>query len=172
MTKKEKKELKRKQRKERKRMEKIKLEKAKILLAKKKKKEEKEKKKKKAGRPSRSRKGGARKDNYKSSYTAEDMAKAIKMVQEEGYAVKRAAEICGVKRITLHDRLKGLHSAELGRPPVLTPEEEEAFVQILIQMGNFNYPLTQRGVIEMVKDYLDRHRNTRKGHLTNRYHNT
>lgn len=153
-------------------MEKKKLEKENRLLEKKKKKEKEEKKKKKAGRPSRSRKGGVRKDNYKTSYTDEDMAKAIKMVQEEGYAVKRAAEICGVKRITLHDRLKGLHSAELGRPPVLSPEEEEAFVQILVQMGNFNYPLTQRGVLEMVKDYLDRHRTTRKGHLTNRYHNT
>jgi hypothetical protein len=49
----------------------------------------------------------------------------------------------------------------VGRPLVLSDAEEEALVQVLVQMGEFNYPLTKRHLRDMVKDYLDKTRETR-----------
>ena len=73
----------------------------------------------------------------------------------------RAAEICGVPRVTLIDRLAGSHKGEVGRPNVLSVAEEKALVQVLVQMGQYNYPLTKRHLSEMVKNYLDKTRETR-----------
>jgi hypothetical protein len=49
----------------------------------------------------------------------------------------------------------------VGRPIVLSEAEEEALVEILVLMGQFNYPLTKRHLRDMVKDYLDKNRVTR-----------
>lgn len=49
----------------------------------------------------------------------------------------------------------------MGRPIVLSEAEEEALVEILVLMGQFNYPLTKRHLRDMVKDYLDKNRVTR-----------
>jgi hypothetical protein len=64
--------------------------------------------------------------------------------------------------LTLVYRIKGTHkTGVVGRPLVLSEAEEEALVQVLIQMGEFNYPLTRRHLMDMVKDYLVKKRDTR-----------
>jgi hypothetical protein len=39
--------------------------------------------------------------------------------------------------------------------------EEEVLVEVLVLMGKFNYPLTKPHLAEVVKSYLDNHRDTR-----------
>jgi transposase-like protein len=150
---------KRKSRKEKERMKKLEKQREKYRKEKEKQKKRKPKAK---GRPSLVvKKSSGRKDNYRSRYTPADMERAISMVQQEDYAVARAAEICGVPRVTLIDRLAGSHKGEVGRPNVLSVAEEKALVQVLVQMGQYNYPLTKRHLSEMVKNYLDKTRETR-----------
>lgn len=121
------------------------------------------KRKSKRGRPSYStKKSSARKNNYRTRYTAADMERAVDMVQREEYAVARAAEMCGVPRVTLIDRLKGTHKTVMvGRPKVLSEAEEQGLVKVLVQMAEYNYPVTRRHLVDMVKDYLDKTRHTR-----------
>jgi hypothetical protein len=123
-------------------------------------KEKHKKKQKPRGRPSLSVKK-ARTGKYRANYTAADMDRAISMVQEDDYSVARAAEICGVPRITLLNKIHGTHTKEVGRPNVLSEAEETALVEVCVQMGQFNYPLTKRHLSEMVKNYLDKTRETR-----------
>jgi transposase-like protein len=132
--------------------------------------EKKEKKKKKKsdakkGRPSlptKKKRGTSRKNNYRSRYTPEDMEKAVSLVRNEDYSVAQAALTCGVPRVTLLDRLNGNHkTGRVGRPCVLSKVEEQVLVEVLVLMGQYNYPLTKRHLADMVKHFLDRHRQTR-----------
>jgi hypothetical protein len=69
-----------------------------------------------------------------------------------------------VPRITLVDKLRGTHkSGQIGRPTVLSKVEEEVLVEMIQLMGEYNYPLTKRHLKDMVKNYLDKHRDTRSG---------
>lgn len=124
-------------------------------------------KKKKKGRPSAVVKtGSARKDNYMSRYTKEDLEAAYIKVTEEGWTKARAAREFGVPRITLVDKLSGKHqTGKIGRPPVLSSCEERVLVDLLVLMGEFNYPVTKRHLRDMVKGYLDRKRESRNGFL-------
>jgi len=83
------------------------------------------------GRPKTGKRGkkkaSSRKDNYRTTYTQEDIDEAVRLVLEEGYAVRTAAVlITGVKknkvpRMTLADRLRQnspKKRVELGRPLV------------------------------------------------------
>jgi hypothetical protein len=82
------------------------------------------------------------------------------MVQQEEYAMAWAAEICGVPRITLLSKINGHHTGDVGRPSVFSEAEESVLVQVLVQMGQFNFPLTKSRLSEMVNNYLD----LRQGH--------
>jgi transposase-like protein len=138
-------------------------------------KEKKERKKRKVtvktkvGRPSLATKK-RKVTTYRSRYTPEDMQEAVDLVKNEGYSVARAAVACNVPRITLLDRLKGNHKTGMsGRPTVLSEVEEDVLVEILVLMGEYNYPLTKRHLSDMVKNYLDKHRDTRTGFFPTPY---
>jgi hypothetical protein len=60
-----------------------------------------------------------------------------------------------VPRTTLHDRLYDKVSDKLGRPTVLTEEEETIIVERLMVLGEWGYPLTAMDLRLLVKSYLD-----------------
>jgi hypothetical protein len=51
----------------------------------------------------------------------------------------------------------------LGRPTALSDVEERVLVDLLVLMGEFNYPVTKRNLKDMVKNYLDQRRDSRHG---------
>jgi hypothetical protein len=71
------------------------------------------------------------------------------------YALAQAAEICSVPKITLLSKINGHHRGDMGRPSVSSEAEESVRVQVLVQMGQFNFPLTKSRLSEMVNNYLD-----------------
>lgn len=94
---------------------------------------------------------------FRTRYTDEDMQLAFEKVQTEGWSVARAAREIGVPRVTLLDKIHGLHkTGEVGRPTSLTKMEERVLVDLLILMGEYNYPISKRHLQDMVKAYLDR----------------
>jgi hypothetical protein len=115
------------------------------------------------GRPTlAAKKASSRKDNYRTRYTPDDLNRAFNLVKNDGWTAFRAAKECGVPRITLVDKLRGTHkTGQVGRPTVLNKMEEEVLVEMIVLMGQYNYPLTKRHLRDMVKAYLDRHRDTR-----------
>jgi hypothetical protein len=93
----------------------------------------------------------------RSSYTEEDMLLAYDRVKTEVGSVVRAAQESSVPRITLLDKISGLHKTRyVGRPTALMKMEESVLVDLLVLMGEYNYPLTKRDLQDMVKGYLDR----------------
>ena len=98
---------------------------------------------------------------FRSRYTPEDLQNAADLIEKEGWSLAQAAKECNVPRITLHDRMKGTHqSGRVGRPTVLSKVEEEVLVEMLKLLAEFNYPVSKRGLKDLVKVYLDKKRDT------------
>jgi hypothetical protein len=111
------------------------------------------------------KKSSSRKGTYRSRNTAADMEQTSPWSsRKREYAMARAAEICGVPRITLLSKINGHHRGDVGRPSVFSEAEESVLVQVLVQMGQFNFPLTKRRLSEMVNNYLDQTMVTRIYH--------
>ena len=82
-------------------------------------------------------------------------------LRKRGGPWPRSAKECNVPRITLHDCMKGTHqSGRVGRPTVLSKVEEEVLVEMLKLLAEFNYPVSKRGLKDLVKVYLDKKRDT------------
>lgn len=108
--------------------------------------------------PNRKRKGTARKGNYRSSYSEEDMLAAVNLVINEGYSKYAAAKATNVKRQTLTDRLlkyqDPLKVPRVGRPQELSVKEEEDIVDCLSLCSEFQYPMRKRDVRKLVQSYV------------------
>jgi transposase-like protein len=86
------------------------------------------------------RKGTARKDNYRTRYTPEQIAQAVRLVREDGFSVAAAAEETGVPRMTLNDRMKTVKPVEdpkIGRPQEISKAAEKAIVDCLCLCAEF-----------------------------------
>jgi len=119
-------------------------------------------KKKKVGRPSsetkKKRKGTSRRD-YMKGYTPADLERAVDMVQNDEWSVAGAARECNIPRITLLNRIHHKHqSGRPGRATELTKAEEDSLVDVCLVLADYNYPVTKRYLMDMVKSYLDRNR--------------
>jgi hypothetical protein len=91
----------------------------------------------------------------KPSYTKEDFDEAMEAVKG-GLSVRKASLMYGVPRATMQDRISELHSSRQGRPPVLTPEEEEMIVERLKIMADWGFPFNTENLCHFVKQYLDK----------------
>lgn len=90
------------------------------------------------------------------NFTDDQMEKALKGVQEEGLAIRKAAEKYGVSKDSLHRRLKGKHTGKYGRPAVFNDEDEKSIVECIKLAGEWGFPLTKLDVRLVVKGFLDR----------------
>ena len=58
-------------------------------------------------------------------------------------------------RSTLHNRVHNGASSTVGRPIILSNEEEAIIVERSISMGTWEFPLTNEDLRELIKFYLD-----------------
>ncbi len=108
------------------------------------------------GRPKKqTRKGPARKNNYRTTYNSEDMARAVAQVKKQKMSVREAALEYGVKRSTLLDIIRGKVAEEVGRPNVLDKEEEKIVVERLLLMSEWGFPMTCWKRRHLFKVYID-----------------
>jgi hypothetical protein len=85
------------------------------------------------------------------------MQPAYDRVKNESWSVTRAARETDVPRVTLLDKLSGLHkTGRVGRPTALSSIEDRLLVDLLVLMGEYNYPISKRDLQNMIKTYLDR----------------
>jgi transposase len=108
------------------------------------------------GRPKakENRKGTSRKGNYRHKYSKEQISMALKEVTNKTMTLNEAAKHYGVPKATMHDRLHKA-SDRVGRPTVLSLEEEEIFVERLQLMGKWGFPLDTQDLRHLIKAYLD-----------------
>lgn len=105
------------------------------------------------GRIKKVRNPNARK--YK-TYTEEDMRRAVAAVNSGEGSCKRIALRFGINRTTLLNHIKGYKCKEVGRPTVLTKQEEELLVHSLVKLGEWGYGFDRLQLRQCVQDYLRR----------------
>ena len=66
----------------------------------------------------------SRKNNYKSKYTEAQLLAALQVVDDGNMSIRKAAKRYGVPFTTIRDRVAGKTTSKVGRPPVLTEDEE------------------------------------------------
>ena len=91
-----------------------------------------------------------------SSWSEVSMLKAMQAVESEGLAVRVAAEMYGVPKSTLYDRVRGKvkHGTKPGPVPYLSIEEEIVFANFLIKSAKIGYPRTVSRVLGLVQQIV------------------
>ena len=92
------------------------------------------------------------------------MLEALKSVQKDGLSGNMAADLHGVPRSTLKDRLSGRvrHGTKPGPKPYLSIQEESELATHLLQAADIGFGKTRRDVKCIVEEYLHR-KGTLKG---------
>jgi hypothetical protein len=96
--------------------------------------------------------GGKRRRNY----SAEDVEQAVQAHREEGLSLRQASERFGVPKSTILDHMMDGHGTDIGRPPILTKEEELQLLEKIQILADWGFPLTGRDLCHFVKSYLDK----------------
>ena len=89
-------------------------------------------------------------------WSEDQMTAAMDAVLKEGLSGNRAADLHGVPRATLKDRLSGrvIHGTKPGPRPYLTKKEESELSSHLLTASSIGYGKTRRDVRCLVESYL------------------
>lgn len=96
-----------------------------------------------------------RKENArKYGYNEDALQRALADIQQNGTSVKKAAMMHGINRTTLINHLKNAHTGKVGRPTLLTPNEEALLVHALTKLGDWGFGIDREAVQTIVMDFL------------------
>ena len=87
------------------------------------------------------RKQGAR--NYK-NYTDKKLDDCIRAIKSGALSQRNAAKIYNIPRSTIINKLNNKHTNPVGRPPVLTLEEENVILERVQLLCDYGFPATYR----------------------------
>ena len=89
-------------------------------------------------------------------WTQESLDQAIAAVHK-GTSIRRAADMFGVPRSTLHDHVSGKveQFAKQGPKPYLNTEEEEELASFLVRCARIGYPHTRLQVLSIVQNIVN-----------------
>ncbi|KAJ8948225.1 hypothetical protein NQ314_008462 [Rhamnusium bicolor] len=92
---------------------------------------------------------------YKSYDGDDSMKRAVEEVRGSG-SYKADANLYGINRTTLMNHIKGMKCKKIGRPTVLTVQEEEILVHTLVKLGEWGYGFDRLQLQHRVQDYVRR----------------
>lgn len=96
-----------------------------------------------------------RKDSArKYGYSTDNMQNAVRAVKENGMSIKKAAFLHGLNRSTLINHLKQYRCGPVGRPTILTQQEESLIVHALVKLGDWGFGVDRNVLQNIVTDYL------------------
>ncbi|KAJ8939583.1 hypothetical protein NQ314_011080 [Rhamnusium bicolor] len=84
------------------------------------------------------------------------MESAVNCVKNDGVSIKRAAEMFAINRNTLINHVKNYKCNAIGRPTVLTRDEEQLIVHALTKLADWGFELDRFQLQICVQDYLRR----------------
>ena len=88
------------------------------------------------------------------SYEKDSMARAIN-VRNNKMSISKAASMYGINRTTLMNHLKGHHAGKVGKPTILTHEEEQLIVHAIQKLADWGFGIDRQAVRCIVFDYLN-----------------
>lgn len=95
--------------------------------------------------------------NYKKKppkYDEDDIARALRDVQDNNLSAAQAANVYGINRNFLIRRLNGEGDGKRGRKPELTPDEEKELANCLKTMSTWGFGLSRQEVCDVVQEYV------------------
>lgn len=90
------------------------------------------------------------------SYSTENLLKAIQQIRKGKISINRASVEFGISKGTLMNKIKNKHTNKVGRPLVLTKNEEESIVQHMITVSEWGFPFTRADLCHLVKIYIEK----------------
>jgi hypothetical protein len=78
----------------------------------------------------------------------------VNATKEDGLSLHQASKLFNVPKSTIKDHLDDDHSS-MGRPIVLSAEEEVQLLEKIQVLADWGFPLTGQDVCHFVKSYLD-----------------
>lgn len=97
------------------------------------------------------RKLGAR--NYK-DYDDETLSRCLSAIKNKEMSHRKASLEFGIPRRTILNKLKGYHVLKLGVPPIFSEEEENMFVNCIVKLSDYAFPMGEFDLKMVVKHYL------------------
>lgn len=101
-----------------------------------------------------------RKSN-RSSWTEENMQRALKAIKDKVTSIRNAARMFNVPYGTLQDRIRGKFDAKkytLGRKSVFTTEQESELTSHIISMSKLFYGLSPQSIRQLAYQYAEENR--------------
>lgn len=90
------------------------------------------------------------------AYSASNLQKALDAIRKQGISQRVAATQYQIPRSTLKNKLKGVHSKVAGGQTVFSADDEKLFVEHMIVMSNYGFPVDTFDLRMIVKSYADR----------------
>lgn len=94
-------------------------------------------------------------------FSPQQLEECLRLVRQKELTQKQASILYRIPRKTIFNKLKEKHVRKVGHPTVFTTEEENAFKKCIIQLSDFNFPITREDLGMIIYDYL-----TKTGKLT------
>jgi hypothetical protein len=82
------------------------------------------------------------------------ISQALQLVNDKTMTLNAAAKKYGIPNTILFDRVK-FRTEKVGRPTVLTEEEEAIIVERLLVLSVWGFPLNTNDLKHLIKAYLD-----------------
>ena len=95
-----------------------------------------------------------KKERSRVKFTVETMNNAMTDVRNNLLSVKKAAFKYGLNRTTLINHLKNRHSGVVGKPTVLTRDEEAVIVHAIQKLADWGFGIDRDVVTNVVQDFL------------------
>lgn len=89
-------------------------------------------------------------------YTEETLNKCLSDIKNKVMTQRDAAKAYNIPRRTINYKLKEKHTKSFGRPKAFSGEEEKSFVDHIIKMSEFGFPVNKTDLRHILKSYLDR----------------
>ena len=93
--------------------------------------------------------------NYKTSYSQENLTKAIKDVETGWGCMLSVSKKFKIPHGTLHNKVNGLHSKKVGGQFRLSNDCEKKFLLLWTLLSFWKIPLTRNKICQLVKSYMD-----------------
>ncbi|XP_074040067.1 uncharacterized protein [Leptinotarsa decemlineata] len=87
-------------------------------------------------------------------YTPETLHCCLEAIANGEVTLREAEDVFGIPKRTICNKLKKQHCLKPGRPTVFSEEEELAVVECIIRLGDFEFPLGQKDLRMIMRDYL------------------
>ena len=117
----------------------------------------------KRGRPLKKKihKKSQARGKYMERYTVEQLEEAMRLIKSNKMSLRDASKEFDIPMATLSNKMNAKCPNAVGRPTVLTMEEENVIVQKMMVMGDWGFPMRPLDVRMLVSEFLNQ-----KGFIT------